>query len=160
MDVPGRGACRYAVVSSVTFRWYLPISIPYLLRRTPFCLLLLRGGSYMYASTVPQVPPLRFLRLVIESFLQDGLFTISLTFTVDFFDFSDLSTSRFLLMFVLMYEQSFTGRFQRSNFCSCRFILVLLFIFFHCFSLSFLVLSLFAFCRSRSSNVRHRSFLI
>ena len=43
----------------IAFRWYLPVSIPYLLHRTP-CLLLLRGGSYMCTSAFPQVPPRRF----------------------------------------------------------------------------------------------------
>ena len=142
------------------FWWYLPISIPYLLRRTPFCLLLLRGGSYMYASTVLQVPPLQFLRFVVESFLQDGLFTISSTFIVDFFDFSDLSMSRVMLMFVLVDEQSFTGRFRHSNFCSCWFVFILLFILFHGLSLSFLAFPLFSFCCSHSSNDLRRSFLV
>ena len=61
----GRWAFRFVSLSLchgrlIAFRWYLPVSIPYLLRRTPFCLLLLRGGSCMCTSAFPQVPPRRF----------------------------------------------------------------------------------------------------
>ena len=60
----GRWAFRFVSLSLchgrlIAFRWYLPVSIPYLLHRTP-CLLLLRGGSYMCTSAFPQVPPRRF----------------------------------------------------------------------------------------------------
>ena len=45
----GRWAFRFMSLSLcqgrlIAFRWYLPDSIPYLLRRTPFCLFLLRGA--------------------------------------------------------------------------------------------------------------------
>ena len=82
MDVRGRRACRCAVVGA--FRWYLPVSIPYLLRRTP-CHLLAPKEAHtcvhlLNAGTIPSI-----LRLVIVSFLRTCsffFFFFFLTFSV------------------------------------------------------------------------------
>ena len=66
MGVPGQRAFRCAVVGA--FRWYLPVSIPYLLRRTSLCQLLALKEAHtcvhlLSAGTIPLT-----LRSVVESY--------------------------------------------------------------------------------------------
>ena len=161
MDVPDRTACRCAVVSFD----YIPV--------VPVDLDPLFIASYPVVSTPCSEEAHTCVHLLYHRYHPFDLaihrwivlanwsvFTISLTFIVDSFDSFDLLKSRLMLIFILVYEQSFAGRFWRCNFCSRRFIFIFLFFLFHGFSLSFFTFFLFAFCHSRSSNVRRRSLSV
>ena len=86
MGVRGRRACHCAVVGA--FRWYLPISIPYFLHRTPLCQLLAPKEAHtcvhlLNAGTTPSI-----LRLVAGSYLRtcsfSENFSISAVLLIDF----------------------------------------------------------------------------
>ena len=179
----GRWVIRFVSLSLchgrlIAFRWYLPISLPYLdLLRCSMSIPCWRGGPYMFASALPcRYHPIDFFdlstnlfvllmftcdfhdffQLVDESFF--GImfilvlfiyFLIFYFFCLCFFDFFDLSMSR---VPILMYEKILASRLRCCDLCPCRSVLIFLF-FFHSLHLSILTFLLLILCCRCPSNI-------
>ena len=144
VGVPGQRAFRRAVVGAL--RWYLPISIPYLLRRTPCHLLAMKEAHtclhLLNAGTIPST-----LRSVAESycgFIFSSQVSVSLTLFIDFPTCRGIALI-VCILFVSVNEEGLTCRLRCSYFCPSRFIRILFkfFIFLLCFPLLRLTLPFF-----------------